>query len=97
MASQQLLRMSYKMGVCESIQKELIKAGLTNPYYERWKRGRPSKEAKEKRLLSDKWNQEQREKCPESKPFLSRLLSDNPTALNTINGKIKIRYVPRNV
>lgn len=50
------------MGICDNIQKhiEQISGIKSNPYWEKWNRGRPSKNKLEKRKLYWQWQNENR-------------------------------------
>lgn len=51
-----------------------------NPYWEKWKPGRPTKAAIEKRRKAERWREEYRRLYPEQMPFISFLLdSQTPT------------------
>lgn len=60
-----------------------------NPYYEKWKPGRPSKAAKEKRAKSDEWIRQYIKDHPEEYPLTTFLISKAGTATLT-DGKIEI-------
>lgn len=67
----------------------------SNPYFEKWKRGRPSNSAIEKRKLSDLWITAYRKKYPHKYPFITALLEMN-IPFRKINGKVMVNYIPRN-
>jgi hypothetical protein len=67
-----------------------------NPHWEKWGKGRPSKEKLAKRKLAFEWNREQREKYPERYPALFRI--QNPEDDMIIEGEgrqVRIKYRPR--
>lgn len=66
----------------------------SNPYFERWRRGRPSKSAIDKRKLSDLWITAYRKKYPHRFPLITALLEmDIP--FKKVNGKVMVKYIPR--
>lgn len=70
---------------------------FTNPYYEKWSRGRPTKEKIERRKLSIEWEQRQIKEHPERYPFLTFLLT-KPTPIVKSKGKqrtVRILYKSR--
>ena len=73
----------------------------SNPFYDKWKRGRPTNEAKYKRELFHKWNSTHIKLYPELYPsftlFLNRNINNDITVVNA-NGekRVQIRYTQRN-
>lgn len=56
---------------------EILKLDIS-PFYEKWKRGRPSKEQLKKRELHHEWFKQRIKKYPHKYPMLSFLMSDTP-------------------
>ena len=67
----------------------------TNPHWEKWGRGRPSKEKLAKRKLAFEWYREQREKYPEKYPALTFLLDCEPIGAEGEGREVRIKYRPR--
>ncbi len=67
----------------------------TNPYFEKWKRGRPSKEAIAKRKLANYWRDCHKKQHPDLYPFTNYLLNcdDNGKVIKSENSKGRIRSV----
>ena len=71
-----------------------------NPYYEKWGRGRPSKEARRQRERFHIWNKKHIELYPELYPSLIHLLNNTYPIVSNIDEsskvrKVKIMYVQR--
>ena len=82
----------YKQGILTKIQSELRKVyGEPSPYWEEWKRGRPSKEALAKREKHYEWLKEQ------GNPAIGFLqsLSETSKIQTSGKGKVRIRYIQR--
>lgn len=77
---------------------EVTKHGI-NPYWESYKRGRPTEAQRRKRVLYHTWNKKHRELYPEMQPSLSFLLDEKSKSEITVTeGKVrsvKIVYEPR--
>lgn len=81
---------------------DLVLPDNVNPYYEKWKPGRPSKAAKEKRAKSDEWFKAYREAHPEEFPMITFLTSEvaqTPGIFFRGTGRrnVQIKWQPRNV
>lgn len=71
----------------DKIMKDLPISG--NPYMEKWGRGRPSKEAIEKRKKAQQWVKDH----PAQYPFLTTLLNrESNHHVRVKNGKVKVMY-----
>lgn len=71
-----------------------------NPYYEKWKPGRPSKAAKEKRAKSDEWIRKYREDHPGEFPMITMLTNEVAQDLgvfDTGRRDVQVTWQPRNV
>jgi hypothetical protein len=61
---------------------------MVNPYHEKWKRGRPTKEQKEKRKMSNKW-------VCENYRIIKCLLNSDSSEIIKNEAGVYIIYKPR--
>jgi len=86
-------------------RKHNSESRLESPYYEKWGRGRPSKEKLEKRRLHKQWTHDNREALreqwlkdvEETQPFLSHLINKLPKPVTLSDGNINFTLPPSDV